>query len=222
MNYHLGQTKQERMEKLRIRHRLVAVSVLMSSMTAVLVAQQYRATTSWELGQALPQDDRQVSTPRGPEPKGSVPKYGIVWPGKLTRSGLPKKDDGWKWLRAQGTKTIVNFRERNDVDYKKYGFVGFLWIPLVKGQMPTEKEADKYLNWIQDPANQPVNIECAEGRDRTGMMAALARYAVDGWSMEEAINEASLYRKGKPLSADRIEWLRRWAATRPPGSYRRK
>jgi hypothetical protein len=40
--------------------------------------------------------------------------------------------------------------------------------------------------------------------------------------MDDAINEASLYRKGKPLSDDRIKWLREWASAHPPGSERRK
>lgn len=205
-----------------IRQALAAVALLMSSATAMFLAQEYQAANSRWLGQAVSQDDQQASRLRGPEPKSPVPKYGIVWPGKLSRSGLPKNDEGWKWLRAQGTRTIINFRQRNDVDYDKYGFERVLWMPLLKGRMPTDKDADRYLDWIQDPSHQPVNIECAEGKDRTGMMVALARYAVDGWTMDEAISEAELYRKGKPLSADRVEWLRQWAAKRPAGSYRRK
>lgn len=159
---------------------------------------------------------------RGPEPKGPVTRFGIVWDGKLTRSGKPKNDEAWKWLRAQGVNTIINFRASNDVDYSSFGFKNVLWIPMDNGRLPTAAEAEQYLNWIQEPANQPVNIQCAEGKDRTGMMAALARYAVDGWSMDDAINEASLYRKGEHLAEERIEWLRKWASTHPPGSFKRQ
>lgn len=162
------------------------------------------------------------SQPRGPEPKGPVPRFGIVWQGKLTRSGKPKREDGWKWLRTQGVNTIVNFRARNNVDYKGYGFGNVLWIPMDNGRLPTEAEAEAYLAWIQDPANQPVNIQCAEGKDRTGMMAALARYAIDGWSMDKALNEAGLYRRGEPLADERISWLRDWVTRHPPSSHRRK
>ncbi|HEY6119734.1 MAG TPA: tyrosine-protein phosphatase [Pyrinomonadaceae bacterium] len=162
------------------------------------------------------------SQPRGPEPKGPVPKFGIIWQGKLTRSGLPKDEQGWKWLRAQGVNGIVNFRARNDVNYASYGFGKFLWIPMDNGRFPTDAEVESYLAWIQDPANQPVNIQCAEGKDRTGMMAALARYAIEAWPIEEAIKEASLYRKGHPLADERIGWLRAWANKHPPASYRRK
>jgi protein tyrosine/serine phosphatase len=168
------------------------------------------------------QEGGPVSTPRGPEPKGPVPKYGIIWQGKLSRSGKPKNEEGWKWLRQQGVNGIVNFRARNDVDYKQYGFEEYLWIPMDNGRLPTEAEAETYLAWIQSPANQPVIIQCAEGKDRTGMMAALARYAIDGWSIEEAIKESSLYRKGEPISAERINWLRGWSGKHPPGSHLRK
>jgi len=164
----------------------------------------------------------QATKLRGPEPKGPVPRFGIVWQGKLSRSGKPKDDDGWKWLRAQGINSIVNFRASNDVNYKSFGFENSLWIPMDNGRLPTDAEAQHYLGWIQDPANQPVSIQCAEGKDRTGMMAALARYAIEGWSMEDAINEASLYRKGEPLADERIAWLRDWARKYAPASQRRK
>jgi hypothetical protein len=162
-----------------------------------------------------------TAKPRGPEPKGIVPRYGIVWEGKLTRSGKPKREEGWKWLREQGTNTIVNFRANNDVDYQSFGFSNVLWIPMDNGRLPTSLEAETYLAWIQEPKNQPVNIQCAEGKDRTGMMAALARYAIDGWSMDDAIQEAALYRKGEHLASERIEWLRAWAKAHPPGSHKK-
>jgi protein tyrosine/serine phosphatase len=124
-------------------------------------------------------------------------------------------------MRERGVKTIVNFRASNETDYKSFGFTDHLWIPLDNGRLPTEAEAEQYLAWIQDVANQPVNIQCAEGKDRTGMMAALARYAVESWSLDEAIKESSLYRRGEPISDERIAWLRDWAKKHPPGSHRK-
>lgn len=159
---------------------------------------------------------------RGPEPKGPVPRFGIIWEGKLTRSGKPKDAEGWKWMRERGVKTIINFRASNETDYKTYGFADHLWIPLDNGRLPTEAEAEKYLAWIQDPTNQPVNIQCAEGKDRTGMMAALARYAIESWTLDDAINESSLYRRGEPISEERITWLRDWARKHPAGSHRKR
>jgi Tyrosine phosphatase family len=183
---------------------------------------QTKAGLSLAFDQGVSQTIAQNSKLRGPEPKGPVPKYGIIWQGKLSRSGKPKNDEGWKWLREQGVNSIVNFRARDDVDYKKFGFGDYLWIPMDNGRLPTDAEAEKYLAWIQSPANQPVSIQCAEGKDRTGMMAALARYSIEGWPIDDAVKEASLYRKGEPISDERINWLRQWASKHSPGSHRRQ
>jgi protein tyrosine/serine phosphatase len=203
---------------------LVRALTLAMILSLVSLAGQSKTLLGWAAQPSASQAQREAhaSRSRGPEPKTVVPKYGIVWQGKLTRSGVPKDDDGWKWLRGQGINTIINFRERNDVDYKKFGFDGSLWIPLQGGRKPTDSEVKSFLRWVQDPANQPVHIQCAQGKDRTGMMAALVRYAIEGWSIDEAIAEASLYRRGEPLSVDRIEWLQQWAALHPAGSYRRR
>ena len=52
------------------------------------------------------------------------------------------------------------------------------------------------------------------------MMAALARYAVDGWPMDKALEEARSYRDGKSLGKFRVAWLNKWATTHAPGSGR--
>jgi hypothetical protein len=209
-------------EQMRIHGWLVVGGILILVMILPLVALTGQTKVASSVAAHQSATQAEAAKPRGPEPNGLVPKYGIVWQGKLTRSGMPKNDDGWKWLRAQGINSIVNFRARNDVDYKKYGFEDSLWIPMDNGRLPTEAEAETYLAWIQNPANQPVHIQCAEGKDRTGMMAALARYAIEGWSIEDAIKETSLYRKGETISVERISWLREWASKHPSGSQRKK
>lgn len=205
---------------MKIDLRLLVVAVVAVTISSVALRGQTNALSS--ATNQKTSESGALSQPRGPEAKGPVPKFGILWQGKLTRSGLPKNEDGWRWLRAQGVNSIVNFRARNNVDYKGYGFGNALWIPMDNGRLPTEAEAEAYLAWIQDPANQPVNIQCAEGKDRTGMMAALARYAIDGWPIDKALDEASLYRKGESLADERISWLRDWASKHPPSSHRRK
>jgi len=151
---------------------------------------------------------------------GPMRNFGVVWEHKLSRSGMPTGDSGWTWLHEQGVRSIVTFRRENDVDYPRLGFPNTLHIPLSKRIFPTESQARRFLSFIQDPANQPVHIHCEAGRDRTGMMTALARYAVDGWPLEKALAEARTYRGGKDLEAARVEWLRGWAATHPPGGAR--
>ena len=166
-----------------------------------------------------------VSGSRNEHGRGKpIRNYGVIWEGKLTRSGLPDADAGWDWLREQGVKSIVTFLplEECDVDYGDHGFANVLRIPLSPEEMefPTERQTQRFLVFIQDPKNQPVHIHCAAGRDRTGMMAALARYAVDGWPLDNALKEARSYRDGKSLGEERVAWLKDWATKHPPGGAR--
>jgi protein tyrosine/serine phosphatase len=160
------------------------------------------------------------SVEHDPYRNGPLRRFGVVWPHQLTRSGLPRSDQGWIWLRTQGVRSIVTFRTENDVDYRKFGFERVMHVPLSGSVMPTEETAAEYLKFIQDPANQPVHIHCSAGRDRTGMMAALARYSIDGWALTRALDEARQYRDGKELSPRRVAWLRAWAKAHPPGSFK--
>jgi hypothetical protein len=156
-----------------------------------------------------------VSTNREP-----VRNYGVIWPHELTRSGLPRNASGWAWLRQQGVRSIVTFRTEHDVDYHSVGFDNVMHLPLSGSVMPTEKQAIGFLKFVQNPQNQPVHIHCTAGRDRTGMMAALVRYSVDGWTLNDALAEARRYRDGKSLSARRLAWLQSWAKAHPPGSFK--
>ena len=151
---------------------------------------------------------------------GPLKRFGVIWPHDLTRSGLPRDDQGWVWLRQQGVRSIVTFRTENDVDYGRFGFEHILRIPLSGSVMPTEEQAVTFLKFIQEPTNQPVHIHCSAGKDRTGMMAALVRYSIDGWPLNRALEEARQYRGGKQLSERRIAWLRDFAQQHPRGTLK--
>ena len=190
----------------RSRQRVFKLSV---TARVVLIA---GVLATWGFQQALAGHDQKVGEP--------LRNYGVVWENELTRSGLPHDKSGWQWLRDHGTNSIVTFRPEHDVDYEKFGFERVLRIPLTGTQVPTDEQADQFLAFIQDPANWPVHIHCSAGKDRTGMMAALARYAIDGWPMDKALAESRLYRDGHDLPGERVAWLESWAAKHKPGSYR--
>ena len=150
--------------------------------------------------------------------------YGVVWEMRLTRSGMPKSNSGWKWLRSQGVKSIVTFRMENDIDYSKYGFERVLRIAMSgnpPADPPTDQQAEEFLRFIRDPNNAPIHMHGNAGRDRTGMMAALARYSIDGWPMEKALEEARSHRHGEDLPQKRMAWVYNWASKHKPGSFRR-
>ena len=159
---------------------------------------------------------------RGPKAaaRQAVPNYGVVWENRLTRSGQPRSEEGWRWLRRQGIKSVVNFRAEEDTDYTGLDFERVLWLPFTSHKPPTDDDAEEFLAFVRDRRNWPVHIHCKNGRGRTGVMAALVRYAIDGWPLERALAEARTYRRGEDLGPPYIAWLRRWAAHHEPASHR--
>src|SRR5262249_44070594 len=117
----------------------------------------------------------------GPVHGTPMKNFGVIWARKLTRSGMPRSPSGWQWLHDQGVKSVVTFRHEHDVDYGQYGITNIVKLPFTAHELPTERQVQEFLDFVQDPAHQPVHIHCKAGMDRTGMMAALIRYAVDRW-----------------------------------------
>ena len=144
----------------------------------------------------------------------------MVWENRLTRSGQPRSEEGWRWLRRQGIKSVVNFRAEEDTDYTGLDFERVLWLPFTSHKPPTDDDAEEFLAFVRDRRNWPVHIHCKNGRGRTGVMAALVRYAIDGWPLERALAEARTYRRGEDLGPPYMAWLRRWAAHHEPASHR--
>jgi len=92
-----------------------------------------------------------------------------------------------------GVKTVIDFRSHHSTK-KQVEAAGMtaLEIPLKAdfgSTPPTEEELQAFFKAVLDPAQQPVYIHCAFGKDRTGTMAAVYRLEVDGWTPEEAMQE---------------------------------
>jgi hypothetical protein len=157
----------------------------------------------------------------GPVKGAPIKRYGVVDEDILSRSSRPTTA-GYAWLRQEGVKNIVNFTDEDpgDAFFKELGFEGHLWLPIVDGKPPTDAQVEQFLSLVRDSQNWPVHMHCAEGESRAGLMAALVRYAIDGWPLEKALEEAKLYRKGKSLRPKYVQWLTHWAESHPPGSYR--
>ncbi len=64
----------------------------------------------------------------------------------------------------------------------------YLHISFKAGHPETE-DVLEFLKTVEDPANRPVFVHCKWGTDRSGMMTAVYRIAVEGWSKEEALDE---------------------------------
>lgn len=153
--------------------------------------------------------------------------YSVVVPGVLIRSGQPLIEE-YRWLKEQGLKSVIDLRVDNEYGqvaldtqipgFDKLGFK-FFNIPVEDGQAPTEEQAIGFLNLIQDKSIQPALIHCRSGVGRTGAMAVLYRYSIDGWAMYKAIEESRNFKNGvnKPQTA----FLEQWAKKYPPGSFKK-
>ncbi len=141
-----------------------------------------------------------------------------IWDGLLSTSTVPLDDGQWRWLRGQDVNTVVNLDDHM-FDVAQFGFESFLWVPLGADGAPTEVEAGRFLKFIQVRDNQPAHISSATS-DRRATMVALLRYAIDGWTIDNALAEGQRLNGGAVLSSQQVQFLLGWAATHLPGSHR--
>jgi uncharacterized protein (TIGR01244 family) len=118
----------------------------------------------------------------------------------LYRGGQPK-DGGIKKLAELGVKTIVNLRGESDdtrveeTEAKNLG-LQYLNIPMSSAGRPTDEQIKQIFEIIDSPEKPPVFIHCRRGADRTGVIVAIYRIKRDGWTAEQAIDEAKHYGMG--------------------------
>jgi len=99
-------------------------------------------------------------------------------------------------LKRQGFAAIVNLRLESeagaDIDASRAAAeaagLEYIHLPL-DGGAPDPAVADAFLAAVTDTANQPVFIHCASA-NRVGALWLIKRVLKDGWSVEEATNEA--------------------------------
>ena len=145
--------------------------------------------------------------------------------GTISRSGQPLESE-FKWLKDHGWKSVVNLRVDNeygetadDAKLARFNdlYLNYLRLPISDGAAPTDKQADEFLKFAENPANQPVHVHCRGGIGRTSAMVALYRYSVQSWPMDKAIGESRLFQGG--VSMAQKNWLEKWASVHKPGSY---
>lgn len=113
---------------------------------------------------------------------------GVLW------RGAQPTAEGFQALEKAGAKTIVSFRhDHDDLPLMKGTKLRYLRIPS-RAWRAREKDIAAFLKVLEDPANHPVYIHCAQGRDRTGYNAAAYRIVVQRWSAEAALKEMHAFR----------------------------
>lgn len=96
---------------------------------------------------------------------------------------------GMAELKAMGIKTVVDLRGYHSDEAAAAG------LDLNKERVPMEPwrvedaEVVRFLKVVSETNNLPVFVHCERGADRTGMMCAIYRIVVCGWTKDEAIEE---------------------------------
>jgi protein tyrosine/serine phosphatase len=131
--------------------------------------------------------------------KMSLPNFHKVHE-NLYRGGQPT-EDGIEELAKQGVKTIINFRDTDGKVLREQKLaeengMKFYNPHLSNWFKAKDSEIEKILEIIENPENQPVFIHCKRGADRTGTVVAVYRMKYEGWTAEQANQEAKEYGLG--------------------------
>jgi protein tyrosine/serine phosphatase len=102
-------------------------------------------------------------------------------------------------LAAAGVKLVIDLQESGDTSepalVERAG-MKYVRIPMNTRIAPTSEQVETFLQLVNDPANQPVYVHCAGGRHRTGVMTAIYRMSLEGWTADRAFKEMKQYRFG--------------------------
>ena len=116
-----------------------------------------------------------------------VPNFGEVTP-TLYRGGQPTAE-GFEALAHMGIAIVVDTgrSKRDEALIKKLGmtYISLPWYcPL-----PKDKVFARFVEITRQNREKKIFVHCRFGDDRTGMMIAAYRMAVDGWTAKEAMQE---------------------------------
>ena len=96
---------------------------------------------------------------------------------------------GFRQLKEMGVRTVVNLRSFHS-DRRLIGDTGLAYEHIyMKAWHPEDEELVRFLQIVAEPQRTPVFVHCQHGADRTGLMCAVYRMVVDGWSCEKAARE---------------------------------
>jgi protein tyrosine/serine phosphatase len=96
---------------------------------------------------------------------------------------------GMRALQELGVRTVINLREPDaDTAGLRGTNLAYESIPMTAFR-PNDDDVVRFLRVVSAADRGPVFVHCKRGADRTGLMCAVYRIAVQGWSKEQALDE---------------------------------
>ena len=124
--------------------------------------------------------------------------------------GAQPERGGLESLKKMGVDTVIDLRltgaDKEGKDAKKLGMdlIALPWHCL----FPKDDAVAKFLKYLRDHPDKKVFVHCRYGDDRTGMMIAAYRMAVEGWTADEARSEMSAFGFHKVICASLVGYER--------------
>ena len=124
--------------------------------------------------------------------RADLPNFGEVT-GNLYRGGQPSPK-GLSALRAMGVGLIINFRENpSEIASEKHLAeslgIEYIGIPWSAHDEPSSADVVEFLDAIRAHPDTKIFVHCRHGADRTGLMVAAYRLAVEHRSVTDAMSE---------------------------------
>jgi tyrosine-protein phosphatase SIW14 len=143
-----------------------------------------------------------------------LPKFGKV-NDSLYRGGQPHAE-GFQQLKRLGITTIIDLRgeapgtiawERQQAEALG---IRFLHLPVSGWSTPRDEQVAQFFSFVRSRPSERVFVHCRFGEDRTGVLIASYRIALEHWSADQAVNEMlafGFHRRWHPQMAGYVRSL---------------
>jgi tyrosine-protein phosphatase SIW14 len=150
-------------------------------------------------GAESPQDQKAVSKAHAERVFGEkrkvkgIPNFGKV-SSTLYRGGQPSRQ-GFEALSKMGVDIVVDTRgNRADGEGKMVKHMGMKYVSIPwHCPFPHDEVFARFLKLMKDNPHKKVFVHCRLGDDRTGMMVAAYRMAIEDWSAKDAMLEMQYF-----------------------------
>ncbi len=137
--------------------------------------------------------------PAGPAYKADLPNFAKV-SNTYYRGAQPTRT-GFSLISQLGIRTVLNVRDDpKDWERKAVEDAGmrYIFMPMSAIRKPRDAEVEAFLKLMRDASAAPLFVHCQRGADRTGVLSAIRRIEVDGWTALAAADEMVAFKGRSP------------------------